>query len=136
MRRREQRAIDEINTGVMAAPTRRIRALAAEAQATATRSGEYYLTDVVALAVADGVAVETTHPASADETLRRQQQARSSPQLERIYQRAQADALLDAGVTLADPARIDVRGKLDCGRDVSIDVDCVFEGDGDARRRA
>ena len=124
----EQRAIREINTGIMAAPTAALRALAAEDRQSTMRSGEYYLTDVIALAVADGIPVETTHPASADETLGINSK-RDLAQLERIYQRAQADALLDAGVTLADPARIDVRGTLACGRDVTIDIGCIFEGD-------
>ncbi|MGH8850700.1 MAG: bifunctional UDP-N-acetylglucosamine diphosphorylase/glucosamine-1-phosphate N-acetyltransferase GlmU [Casimicrobiaceae bacterium] len=122
-----QREIREINTGIMAAPT---AAFARWLPRVDNRNagGEYYLTDVIALAVADGVAIETTHPASADETLGINSK-RDLAQLERIYQRAQADLLLDAGVTLADPARIDVRGALTCGRDVSIDVGCIFEGD-------
>ena len=122
----EQRAIREINTGIMAAPT---AAFARWLPRIGNRNagGEYYLTDVIALAVADGIPVETTHPATADETLGINSK-RDLAMLERIYQRGQADALLDAGVTLADPARIDVRGTLQCGRDVSIDVNCVFEG--------
>ena len=123
----EQRAIREINTGIMAAPT---AAFARWLPRIGNRNagGEYYLTDVIALAVADGIPVETTHPASADETLGINSK-RDLAMLERIYQRAQADALLDAGVTLADPARIDVRGTLACGRDVTIDIGCIFEGD-------
>jgi len=123
----EQRAIKEINTGIMAAPT---AAFARWLPRIDNRNagGEYYLTDVIALAVADGIPVETTHPASADETLGINSK-RDLAQVERIYQRGQADALLDAGVTLADPARIDVRGTLACGRDVTIDVGCIFEGD-------
>ena len=122
-----ERAIREINTGIMAAPT---AAFARWLPRIGNRNagGEYYLTDVIALAVADGVAVETTHPASADETLGINSK-RDLAQLERIYQRAQADLLLDAGVTLADPARVDVRGTISCGRDVAIDVGCIFEGD-------
>ncbi len=123
----KQRAIREINTGIMAAPT---AAFARWLPRIDDRNvgGEYYLTDVIAMAVADGVPVETTHPASADETLGINSK-RDLAHLERIYQRAQADALLDAGVTLADPARIDVRGTLACGSDVTIDVGCIFEGD-------
>ena len=90
-------------------------------------SGEYYLTDVVALAVEEGVAVETTRARSVIETLGVNSQ-RDLAMIERLYQRAQADALLDAGVNIADPARIDVRGTLYCGRDVRIDVGCIFEG--------
>jgi bifunctional UDP-N-acetylglucosamine pyrophosphorylase/glucosamine-1-phosphate N-acetyltransferase len=122
----EQRAIREINTGVMAAPTACFaRWLAAIDNRNA--SGEYYLTDVIALAVKEGVPVVTTRAASVIETLG-VNTMRELAQLERLYQRAQADALLDAGVTLADPARIDVRGSLACGADVTIDVGCVFEG--------
>ena len=123
----EQRAIREINTGVMAAPT---AAFARWLPRIGNRNagGEYYLTDVIALAVADGVAVATTQPASASETLGINSR-HDLAALERIYQLRQADALLEAGVTLADPARIDVRGTLECGRDVTIDVGCIFEGD-------
>jgi bifunctional UDP-N-acetylglucosamine pyrophosphorylase/glucosamine-1-phosphate N-acetyltransferase len=88
---------------------------------------EYYLTDIVAMAVADGVPVVATQPASETEVL-----GVNSPvqlaELERRYQRAQAEALMEAGVRLADPARLDVRGTLDCGSEVEIDVNCVFEG--------
>jgi bifunctional UDP-N-acetylglucosamine pyrophosphorylase/glucosamine-1-phosphate N-acetyltransferase len=90
--------------------------------------GEYYLTDVVAMAVAEGLTIATAQPAHPWEVLG----VNSKPQLaelERVVQRQAAGALLDAGVTLADPARIDVRGMLSCGQDVSIDVNCVFEGD-------
>jgi bifunctional UDP-N-acetylglucosamine pyrophosphorylase/glucosamine-1-phosphate N-acetyltransferase len=89
--------------------------------------GEYYLTDVVAFAVAEGVPVVAAQPRRATEVL-----GVNSPQqlatLERLLQRDRADALLDAGVRLADPARLDVRGELRCGTDVAIDVNCVFEG--------
>ena len=89
---------------------------------------EYYLTDIVAAAVADGVPVVSVQPRDEWETLgvnSKQQLA----ELERIWQRENARQLMDDGVTLADPARIDVRGTLRCGRDVSIDVNCVFEGE-------
>ena len=123
----EQQTISEVNTGVMAAPT------AAFARWLATiddrnAGGEFYLTDVIALAVRDGVHVATTTAASVTEALGVNSQ-RDLAELERRFQRAQADALLDAGVTLADPLRIDVRGTLACGRDVTIDVGCVFEGE-------
>ncbi len=122
----EQQAIREVNTGVMAAPT---TAFARWLEAIDNRNagGEYYLTDVIAVAVRDGVSVATTSATSVTEALGVNSQ-RDLAELERRYQRAQADALLDAGVALADPARIDVRGTLACGRDVSIDVGCIFEG--------
>ncbi len=121
-----QRAIGEVYTGMMAAPTAALeRWLAALKNDNAQR--EYYLTDVVAMAVADGVPV--TGLVLADET---EALGVNSPQqladLERRLQRRTADALMTAGVRLADPARLDVRGTLACGTDVEIDVDCVFEG--------
>ena len=122
----EQRAIREINTGVMAAPTAHF-ARWLKAVDNRNASGEYYLTAVIARARQEGVAIETSRAASLIETLG-VNTMRELAQLERLYQRAQADALLDAGVTLADPGRIDIRGALACGADVTIDVGCVFEG--------
>ena len=119
-------AIREVNTGILAAPTPALRRwLAGLSDNNAQR--EYYLTDIVAAAVADGVAVEATQPAHDWETLGVNSRAQLA-QLERIYQRTQADLLMEAGVALADPQRIDIRGTLECGRDVFIDVGCVFEG--------
>jgi bifunctional UDP-N-acetylglucosamine pyrophosphorylase/glucosamine-1-phosphate N-acetyltransferase len=122
----EQHTIAEVYTGVMAAPTRLLkRWLAALKDDNAQR--EYYLTDVVALAVADGVTVVAAAAPTETEVL-----GVNSPvqlaDLERRQQRATAEALMEAGVRLADPARLDVRGTLACGRDVEIDVGCVFEG--------
>ena len=122
----EQRAIREINTGVMAAPTAHF-ARWLKAVDNRNASGEYYLTAVIALAGKEGVAIETSRAGSLIETLG-VNTMRELAELERLYQRAQADALLDAGVTLADPDRIDIRGALACGADVTIDVGCVFEG--------
>jgi len=120
------RAIREVNTGILAAPTPALqRWLAGLSDNNA--QGEYYLTDIVAAAVADGVMVEATQPAHDWETLGVNSRAQLA-QLERIYQRTQADRLMEAGVALADPARLDIRGTLECGRDVFIDVGCVFEG--------
>ena len=121
-----ERAIREINTGVMAAPTQHF-ARWLKAVDNRNASGEYYLTDVIAMARKDRVPIETSQAASVIETLG-VNTMRELADLERRYQRAQADALLDAGVTLADPDRIDIRGTLTCGADVTIDVGCVFEG--------
>jgi bifunctional UDP-N-acetylglucosamine pyrophosphorylase/glucosamine-1-phosphate N-acetyltransferase len=121
-----QRAVREINTGVMAAPTAAF-ARWLEKIGNRNASGEFYLTDVVGLAVVEGVAVQSTQARDVIETLGVNSQ-RDLATIERLYQRAQADALLDAGVNLADPARIDVRGTLSCGSDVRIDVGCIFEG--------
>ena len=121
-----ERAISEINTGMMAVPTARLEAWLNELR-NDNAQGEYYLTDIIALAVRDGLAVNAVQPADhweAEGVNNKLQLA----QLERIYQQNQATALMTAGVTLADPARIDIRGTLAHGQDVSIDVNCVFEG--------
>jgi bifunctional UDP-N-acetylglucosamine pyrophosphorylase/glucosamine-1-phosphate N-acetyltransferase len=121
-----QRAIREVYTGIMAAPTAALKQwLARLTNHNAQR--EYYLTDVVALAVADGVPVATT--AARDETeVLGVNSAAQLADLERRVQRRHAETLMAAGVRLADPARLDVRGELQCGSDVEIDVNCVFEG--------
>ena len=85
------------------------------------------MTDVVGLAVSDGVAIEVRNPAAAHECLGVNSKADLAA-LERRFQMNESARLLEAGVTLADPARIDVRGTLECGRDVAIDVNCIFEG--------
>ncbi|WP_298827866.1 bifunctional UDP-N-acetylglucosamine diphosphorylase/glucosamine-1-phosphate N-acetyltransferase GlmU [uncultured Piscinibacter sp.] len=122
----QQRHIQEVYTGVMAAPTAHLkRWLAALSNDNAQR--EYYLTDVVAMAVADHVSVVATHAHDETEVLGINSPAQLA-ELERRYQRRVADALMEAGVRLADPSRIDVRGTLLCGQDVEIDVNCVFEG--------
>jgi bifunctional UDP-N-acetylglucosamine pyrophosphorylase/glucosamine-1-phosphate N-acetyltransferase len=121
-----ERALREVNTGILVAPTHALRQWLARLS-NDNAQGEYYLTDVIAQAVADGVPVEAVHPASVAEILGVNSRAQLA-QLERLHQRRCADALLEHGVTLADPARIDVRGELVCGADVTIDVGCVFEG--------
>jgi len=121
-----QREIREINTGVMAAPTAALkRWLGRLRNDNAQR--EYYLTDIVAMAVADGVPVVTAHPRSDTEVLGVNSPSQLA-ELERRYQRARAEELMEAGVRLADPARFDLRGELLCGSDVEVDVNCVFEG--------
>jgi bifunctional UDP-N-acetylglucosamine pyrophosphorylase/glucosamine-1-phosphate N-acetyltransferase len=122
----EEQAIREVNTGILAAPTAALRGWLARID-DHNAQHEYYLTDIVGLAVRDAVPVTHAQPAASWETLgvnSRVQQA----QLERIWQGEQARRLLEQGVTLADPARFDLRGELRCGRDVFIDVGCVFEG--------
>jgi bifunctional UDP-N-acetylglucosamine pyrophosphorylase/glucosamine-1-phosphate N-acetyltransferase len=121
-----QRKISEINTGILVAPTSALaRWLPKLGKQNA--QGEYYLTDIVAMAVTERMAVHSVHPAHEWEV----QGVNSKLQLaelERIHQHNTAAKLLDQSVTLADPFRIDVRGELTCGRDVSIDINCVFEG--------
>ena len=122
-----QRSIDEINTGVMAAPTALLRRWVTALKPDNAQN-EYYLTDIIALAVADGTPV-AAHVAADERDVRGINDRAQLAAVERIVQARAAAALMDAGTTLADPARIDVRGTLKCGHDVSIDVGCVFEGD-------
>jgi bifunctional UDP-N-acetylglucosamine pyrophosphorylase/glucosamine-1-phosphate N-acetyltransferase len=122
----EQRGIDEIYTGVMAAPTAALKRWLA-ALRNDNAAGEYYLTDVVALAVAEGTAVADRQASGETEVLGVNSPAQLAD-LERRFQLAEAERLMAAGVRLADPARIDVRGELACGSDVEIDVGCIFEG--------
>jgi bifunctional UDP-N-acetylglucosamine pyrophosphorylase / glucosamine-1-phosphate N-acetyltransferase len=122
----KERAIREVNTGIMALPRKRAAEWLGRLR-NDNAQGEYYLTDIVALAVADGVAVKARQPANGWECLGVNSPAELA-RLERRLQMNHADKLLESGVTLADPARIDVRGELTCGRDVFIDVNCIFEG--------
>lgn len=122
-----QHAIREVNTGILAAPTGLLRQWLAALRCD-NAQGEYYLTDIVAMAVAQGVAVQTAQPAHPWEVLGVNNKIQLA-ELERLWQREQAHHLLAQGVTLSDPARIDIRGKLTCGRDVEIDIGCIFEGD-------
>ena len=122
----DQLAIDEINTGVMAAPSRALaRWVAALKPDNAQR--EYYLTDVIAMAAAEGMSIEAHRAPDARDVGGVNDRAQLVD-AERILQRRRADALLRAGTWIADPARFDQRGELACGRDVRIDVGCVFEG--------
>ena len=123
----EQKKITEINTGIMAVKAKHLQKWLPQLSNN-NAQGEYYLTDIIAMAKADGVAIEVEQPDAVEEVEginNRQQQAA----LERFYQQQKANELMVAGVTLLDPARIDIRGNLTCGRDVVIDVNCVFEGD-------
>jgi bifunctional UDP-N-acetylglucosamine pyrophosphorylase / glucosamine-1-phosphate N-acetyltransferase len=123
----EQRNISEVNTGILLAPTLYLRQWLAQL-GNQNSQGEYYLTDIVAMAVAQDVAVHSVQPANAWEV----EGINSKTQLaalERTWQQVQAARLLVQGVTLADPARLDIRGTLTCGRDVEIDVGCIFEGE-------
>jgi bifunctional UDP-N-acetylglucosamine pyrophosphorylase/glucosamine-1-phosphate N-acetyltransferase len=121
-----QRRIREINTGIMALPTVRLTGWLSRLK-NDNAQGEYYLTDLVALARADRVAVHAVKVGEAWETQGVNSKAQLA-QLERVYQWQCASRLLERGVTLADPMRLDVRGNLICGDDVNIDINCVFEG--------
>ncbi|PMC16322.1 bifunctional UDP-N-acetylglucosamine diphosphorylase/glucosamine-1-phosphate N-acetyltransferase GlmU [Oligella urethralis] len=123
----EELQTKEVNTGILCAPTKQLKTWLSKIDNN-NAQGEYYLTDVIGLAVGDGVTVSAAQPAASWETLgvnSRIQQV----ELERAWQEEQARRLLAQGVTLADNKRIDIRGTLSCGRDVFIDVGCVFEGE-------
>ena len=123
----EQRQINEIYSGIMAVPTLLLRRWLARLD-NKNAQNEYYLTDIVKFAVEDGVPVVAHQITDAAQVA-----GVNSPvqlaDLERIYQRRQAVVLMEQGVRLADPARLDVRGTLTCGADVEIDVNCVFAGE-------
>ena len=125
----DERKLTEVNTGILMAPTAKLKRWL-KALSNENAQGEYYLTDVISHAVAEHCRVVAVECADQDET----RGVNSKEQLaviERIAQRRIASELMERGTTLADPARIDVRGKLSVGIDVSIDVGCVFEGDVD-----
>jgi len=119
--------IDECNSGILLIDGGRLRELVMALQ-NDNAQGEYYLTDVVALATAAGDSVTAVVCGDADEVngINNQQQL---AQVEAIHRQRAADALMEQGVKLFDPTRIDVRGELSVGRDVEIDVNCIFEGE-------
>jgi bifunctional UDP-N-acetylglucosamine pyrophosphorylase/glucosamine-1-phosphate N-acetyltransferase len=121
-----ERAVTEIYSGILVAPTESLKRWLGQL-ANNNAQGEYYLTDVIGFAAREGVAIGSAQPDAPWETLGVNSKAQLA-QLERIHQGEVARALLEQGVTLADPARLDVRGRLECGTDVSIDVGCVFLG--------
>jgi bifunctional UDP-N-acetylglucosamine pyrophosphorylase/glucosamine-1-phosphate N-acetyltransferase len=122
----EQRGITEVYAGFMAVPNKLLKGWLA-GLSNNNAQGEYYLTDVVQLAVRDGIEVMAV-----DAPDRVQVDGVNSPSqlaaLERAFQLRQARILMDEGVRIADPARFDLRGHLECGQDVEIDMNCVFEG--------
>jgi bifunctional UDP-N-acetylglucosamine pyrophosphorylase / glucosamine-1-phosphate N-acetyltransferase len=122
----KQRRIREINTGIMLMPGRRLAGWL-DRLSNDNAQREYYLTDVVALAVKDRVKIESCSPDDPSEILGVNSMSQLA-ELERVHRARTAARLLDAGVALTDPLRIDVRGDLNCGRDVRIDVNCIFEG--------
>jgi bifunctional UDP-N-acetylglucosamine pyrophosphorylase / glucosamine-1-phosphate N-acetyltransferase len=123
----QQLAINEINTGLLAAPAKALAAYLPRVK-NENKQGEYYLPDVLSLAVADGKHVATCTASSELEILGVNDRVQLN-QVEREYQRRQAEALMRDGVSIADAGRIDIRGELQCAADVSIDVNVVFEGD-------
>ncbi|HUG98213.1 MAG TPA: bifunctional UDP-N-acetylglucosamine diphosphorylase/glucosamine-1-phosphate N-acetyltransferase GlmU [Gammaproteobacteria bacterium] len=121
-----ERMVTEVNTGILAAPAGRLRAWL-QGQSNANSQGEYYLTDIVAAAVAGGVRVEAMPAPTVAEVVGINDRVQLAA-LESALRARLTSELLAAGVTLVDPARVDVRGRLDCGSDVIIDINTVFEG--------
>ncbi len=122
----EQRLVREVNTGLIASTAANLKRWLGQLDNN-NAQGEYYLTDIVGLAVAENMAVEAIEAVSADEVLGINDKVQLA-EAEKIYRRTVTEELMRAGVTIIDPERIDIRGELRCGRDVVIDVNVVFEG--------
>jgi bifunctional UDP-N-acetylglucosamine pyrophosphorylase/glucosamine-1-phosphate N-acetyltransferase len=122
----EELEINEVNTGILCLPSAKLAGWLAQLNNN-NAQGEYYLTDVIGMASAEGERVIPCHPAAEWEVLGINSRAQLA-ELERLHQRNQAHRLMTEGVTLIDPARIDIRGNLSCGRDVLIDINAIFEG--------
>lgn len=122
----EQRQINEINTGILVANGRDLKRWLGKLNNN-NAQGEFYITDIIALAHAEGNKIEAVHPARLSEVEGVNNRLQLS-QLERVYQAEQAEKLLLAGVMLLDPARFDLRGVLEHGRDISIDANVIIEG--------
>lgn len=122
----EQQQIREVNTGILAVSARHLKSWL-PTLSNSNAQGEYYLTDIIAMAVAQGLGVSVSQPENPFEVQGVNNRLQLA-ELERWYQRQQADRLMTEGATLADPARVDVRGELNIGNDLWIDVNVVFEG--------
>ena len=121
-----ERSIREVNTGILCVPNRYLHAWL-PTLGNENAQGEYYLTDIIALAVREGLTVTTCHPDHAWEVEGVNDKLQLAA-LERVYQRLQAESLMRAGATVLDPARLDIRGDVSIGADVQIDVNVVLEG--------
>jgi bifunctional UDP-N-acetylglucosamine pyrophosphorylase/glucosamine-1-phosphate N-acetyltransferase len=122
-----EKQINEINTGIMAIPGRQLKKWLGQLNNN-NAQGEYYLTDVIAMAVADQINIVTSQPASEDEVLGVNNRIQLS-HLERVYQLEQANSLMEQGVTLKDPMRFDQRGTIESlGQDIEIDINVILEG--------
>ncbi|BAJ04303.1 bifunctional UDP-N-acetylglucosamine diphosphorylase/glucosamine-1-phosphate N-acetyltransferase GlmU [Shewanella violacea] len=122
----EQLLIQEVNTGIMAAPGKKLKDWLGQLSSD-NAQGEYYLTDIVAMAKKDGVAITTAQPESAVEVEGANNRVQLA-QLERAYQAREAEKLMLAGANLRDPARIDIRGEVSVGMDVMIDINVIIQG--------
>jgi bifunctional UDP-N-acetylglucosamine pyrophosphorylase/glucosamine-1-phosphate N-acetyltransferase len=122
----DQQAINEINTGVMLIPNIQLHSWLPNI-GNNNAQHEYYLTDIIGMAVKENIHIRSTHPRNFWEVMGVNNKHQLA-ELERIYQKEQAYNLLESGVGITDPARIDIRGELSCGSDVEIDINCIFEG--------
>jgi bifunctional UDP-N-acetylglucosamine pyrophosphorylase/glucosamine-1-phosphate N-acetyltransferase len=122
----DQQKIHEINTGIMVVPNENLHEWLPKLE-NKNAQKEYYLTDIVAMAAKAGGKIEAVHPYDPWEVLGVNSKVQLAA-LERTYQENLANKLLEQGVTLTDPSRIDIRGQLNCGKDVEIDINCIFEG--------
>ena len=122
----EQRKITEINTGIMAVNTKYLISWLGKLN-NENSQNEYYLTDIVKLAVKDGIII-SSHTAKNELSITGVNSKKELAFIERGFQLKKAEELMSKGVTLIDPNRIDIRGELICGKEVSIDIGCVFEG--------
>ncbi|MHB1299648.1 MAG: bifunctional UDP-N-acetylglucosamine diphosphorylase/glucosamine-1-phosphate N-acetyltransferase GlmU [Burkholderiales bacterium] len=123
---KEEREITEVNTGILVAPTKKLKSWLSGLKNDNAQK-EYYLTDVIEMAASEGTRITSVHPQRSWEVMGVNNKAQLA-ELERIFQLETARELMMQGVGLADPARLDVRGELSCGMDVFIDANCVFEG--------
>jgi len=123
----EELTIQEVNTGIMAVPTESLHSWLPQLSSD-NAQGEYYLTDVIAMAVTSGLTVETLQPEFAEETYGVNNRAQQA-ELERWYQARLVNELMTQGVTVLDPARLDIRGTVSVGRDVVIDANVILEGE-------
>jgi bifunctional UDP-N-acetylglucosamine pyrophosphorylase/glucosamine-1-phosphate N-acetyltransferase len=121
-----ERSVKEINTGILAASAASLRGWLRRIDES-NAQGERYLTDVIALAVGEGVGVNSINPGAVEEVLGVNDRSQLAA-LERHYQRRQAEQLMRDGVTIMDPARLDIRGEVDIGHDVLLDVNVILEG--------
>ncbi len=122
----EEKAITEINSGVMCCPAVALKKFLSRLK-NDNKQGEYYLTDVIAMAVADGMTVRGIKAHSQTEVMGINDKIQLA-EAEREFQKREVENLMRAGVTFADPARVDIRGELKCGQDVFIDINTIFEG--------
>ncbi len=123
----DQQKIKEINTGIMVIPNTNLHEWLPKLE-NKNPQKEYYLTDIVAIAAKAGEKIEAAHPSNNWEVLGVNSKIQLAA-LERTYQRNYAEKLLEQGVTLTDPSRIDIRGELNCGKEVEVDINCIFEGE-------